>query len=300
MAGREDDDIVSVEMKALKEMVGTLAQSVQVLASRQSAPADSVKKSEALTSQLEFQQRCLKRERDCDSKKQGIVKQQNLLDELKTKVKAASAAAKSARVVVLKDPSADLNQPVDVELKAFTEMEEGIYVLSALDATEKLISARLLDLSVVCAASTNAIGWSVVESLTGSQWRDYCEDEKQALAVKDALTEHEKRAVTASDRAAKEADRKAAGFQRNGYKGRRGGYQPSTYTADGMMVPPPPPGGGPDAERMRPGSAAAGMAARPSTTSGASFHSQNDWCYKCTRTGHRSNNCPNPPAPGRY
>ena len=59
-----------------------LAQLVQTLSARQTAPTEQLKKSVELTSSSEYQQRCLKRERECESKRQGIVQQQNLLDEL--------------------------------------------------------------------------------------------------------------------------------------------------------------------------------------------------------------------------
>ena len=75
MAGTEGNE----EMNVLKGLVNSLAQSVQTLTARQSAPTDQLKKSVELNSELEYQQRCIKRERDCDSKKQGIVRQQNLL-----------------------------------------------------------------------------------------------------------------------------------------------------------------------------------------------------------------------------
>ena len=71
MAGTDGNE----EMTTLKTLVASLAQSVQTLTSRQAAPSEQHKKSEKLTSELEYQQRCLKRERECDSKKQGIVKQ---------------------------------------------------------------------------------------------------------------------------------------------------------------------------------------------------------------------------------
>ena len=92
-------------MKALKEMIGTLAQSVQSIAARQGAPAKTLNKSVALISELEllFQQRCLKRERDGDAKKQGITKWQKLLDELRTDVVAAASAVQAP--TVSKDPS---------------------------------------------------------------------------------------------------------------------------------------------------------------------------------------------------
>ena len=108
MAGTEGNE----EMNVLKTLVNSLAQSVQTLTARQTAPTEQLKKSEELTSSLEYQQRCLKRERECDSKKQGIVRQQNFLDELQTKVKSIAARVESAPAVILDDPSADLSKPV--------------------------------------------------------------------------------------------------------------------------------------------------------------------------------------------
>ena len=87
MAGTDGNE----EMNTLKTLVTSLAQSVQTLTARQAAPTEQLKKSEEVTNALEYQQRCLKRERECDSKKQGIVKQQKLLDELQTKVKSIAA-----------------------------------------------------------------------------------------------------------------------------------------------------------------------------------------------------------------
>ena len=172
------------DMNAMKAMVNSLAQSVQTLTSRVAAPSDQLKKSEELTTTLEYQQRCLKRERECAPKQQGIVKQQNLLDELQTRVKAIAAKVETAPVVVLDDPLADLAQPVKVKRGLLADTDEGKAILLALGATDKLLASRLLDLSVVCAASSNAIGWSVVESLTGASWRNYCTDDKHALVVK--------------------------------------------------------------------------------------------------------------------
>jgi flagellar biosynthesis/type III secretory pathway chaperone len=98
MAGTEGN---ATEMNVLKTLVNTLAQSVQTLAARQAAPTEQLKKSVELTSSLEYQQRCLKRERDCDSKRQGIVRQQNLLDELQTRVRSITATVETAPAIIL-------------------------------------------------------------------------------------------------------------------------------------------------------------------------------------------------------
>ena len=108
---------------------------------------------------------------------------QQKLDELQTKAKAIAAGVESAPAVVLDDPSADLSKPVTVKRGLLSATDEGKETLLALGSTDKLLASRLLDLSVVCAASSNAIGWSTVETLTGASWRDYCTDEKHALVV---------------------------------------------------------------------------------------------------------------------
>ena len=149
-------------MNALKSLVNFLAQSVQTLTARQTAPAEQLTKSEELTSSLEYQLRRLKRERECDSKKQGMVRQQNLLDELQTKVNAIAARVEDATTVILDEPSADLSKPVTVKRGLLSSTDEGKEILLALGAADKLLTNRLLDLSVVCAASSNAIGWSNV------------------------------------------------------------------------------------------------------------------------------------------
>ena len=304
MAGTEGNE----EMNVLKGLVNSLAQSVQTLTARQSAPTDQLNKSVELNSELEYQQRCIKRERDCDSKKQGIVRQQNLLDELKTRVKSITTAVETAPTVILDDPAADLSKPVTVKRGSLADTDEGKEILLALGSADKLLASRLLDLSVVCAASTNAVGWSVVEALTGASWRDYCTDEKHALVVKDTLAAQEKRASDAYDRDRKDRDRKDRGRGRGGggfnssegYRNRRthraGSEEDvgSWNTYNGQYIPPP---SGAPPRSAAPGSAAGGMAANRSS---GSFHSQNDFCYKCTQTGHRSSNCPNPPAPGRF
>jgi hypothetical protein len=303
MAGTDGND----EMTTLRTLVASLAQSVQTLTSRQAAPSEQIKKSERLTSELEYQQRCLKRERDCDSKKQGIVKQQNLLDELQTKVKCIAARIEETEVIVLDDPSADLTKPVAVKRGLLASTDEGKAILLALGSADKLLASRLLDLSVVCAASSNAVGWSTVEALTGASWRDYCTDEKHALVVKDTLAAQEKRATDAYERDRKDRDRKGRGGRRDhdsqGYNSRKNhrgvgqeaaGELNSYNSYNGQYIPPP---SGAPPRSAAPGSASGGMAANRSS---GSFHSQNDFCYKCTQTGHRSNNCPNPPAVGRY
>ena len=92
-------------MNVLKGLVNTLAQSVQSLVARQAVPTEQLKKPVELTSELEYQQRCIKRERDCDSKRQGIVRQQNLLDELKPRVKSIATTVETAPALILDDPS---------------------------------------------------------------------------------------------------------------------------------------------------------------------------------------------------
>ena len=200
-----------------------------------------------------------------------------------------------------------LSKPVVVERGLLASTEEGKELLLALGAADKLLAGCLLDLSVVCAASSSAIGWSVVESLAGASWRDYCTDEKHALVVKDALAAQEKRATDAYERERKDRDRKGRGSRRDhdslGYSSRRNfraapqeaaGESNSWNSFNGKYIPPPssaPP------RFAAPGGASGGMAANRSS---GSFHSQNDFCYKCTQTGHRSHNCPNPPAPGRF
>ena len=127
-------------MNAMKAMVNSLAQSVQTLTSRQEAPSEQLKKSEELTTTLEYQQRCLKRERECDPKQQGIVKQQNLLDELQTRVKSIKAKIETAPVIVLDDPSSDLAQPVKVKRGLLADTNEGKEILVALGAADKLLA----------------------------------------------------------------------------------------------------------------------------------------------------------------
>ena len=95
------------------------------------------------------------------------MRQQSLLDELQTKVKDIAARVEDATAVILDDPSADLSKPVTVKRGLFASTDEGKEVLLALGSADKLLASRLLDLSVVSAASSNAIGWSTVETLTG-------------------------------------------------------------------------------------------------------------------------------------
>jgi len=231
------------EMNALKIMVGSLADAVGKLTAHKTAPEEQFKKSQALTADLEYQARCLKRERECEPSKKSVVRQQNLLDELLVKVKAATDAVNRADVLVAKDFAADFTKPIDVVKEKFVKTDEGKEVLAALSVASTLLESRLLDLSVVCAATTNAIGWSTVESLTGSTWRDYCTDDKHAAVVKDALAEHEKRAVTASDRASKESDRKRDSGKGEGKRRRPPYHSYDTggpyNTVNGVYVPPP-------------------------------------------------------------
>ena len=90
------------------------------------------------------------------------MKQQNLLDELQTKVKSIAARIEDTPMIILDDPSADLSKPVNVKRGLLSSTDEGKEILLALGAADKLLTNRLLDLSVVCAASSNAIGWSNV------------------------------------------------------------------------------------------------------------------------------------------
>ena len=57
------------EMNALKLMVGSLADAVGKLSAHKTAPDEQFKKSQALIVNLEYQARCLKRERECDANK---------------------------------------------------------------------------------------------------------------------------------------------------------------------------------------------------------------------------------------
>ena len=103
---------------------------------------------------------------------QGIVRQQNLLDELQTRVRSITSTVETAPAIILDDPTSDLSKPVTVKRGSLADTDEGKEILLTLGAAERLLASRLLDLSVVCAASTNAVGWSVVEALTGASWRD--------------------------------------------------------------------------------------------------------------------------------
>ena len=140
-------------------------------------------------------------------------------------MKAIAASLVTTPAVILDDPSADLSKPVTVKRGLLADTDEGKAILLALGSADKLLASRLLDLSVVCAASSNAIGWSTVEALTGASWRDYCTDEKHALVVKDALAAQEKRATDAYERDRKDRDRKGRGGRRDhdadGYRGRK-------------------------------------------------------------------------------
>ena len=135
------------------------------------------------------------------------MRQQNLLDELQTRVRSITATVETAPAIIFDDPTSDLSKPVTIKRGSLADTDEGKEILLALGAADKLLASRLLDLmSVVCAASTNAVGWSVVEALTGASWRDYCTDEKHALVAKDALVAQEKRASDAYDRDRKDRD----------------------------------------------------------------------------------------------
>ena len=134
MAGTEGND----EMNVLKALLTSLAQSVQTLTARQAAPTEQLKQGIV--------------------KKQGIVRQQNLLDEQQTKAKAIAASVVTAPAVILDDPSADLSKPVTVKRGLLADTDEGKAILLALGSADKLLASRLLNMSVVCAASSNAIG----------------------------------------------------------------------------------------------------------------------------------------------
>ena len=125
-------------MNALKIMVGSLADAVGKLTAHKTAPEEQFKKSQALTADLEYQARCLKRERECDSSKKGVVRQQNLLDELLVKVKAAADAVNRADVLVDKDFTADLTKPIDVVKEKFVKTDEGKEVLAALSVASSV------------------------------------------------------------------------------------------------------------------------------------------------------------------
>ena len=295
------------DLAQMKTMIGSLAESVKTLSQRQSAPTDQIKECKALTDKLNYEQRCLKRERESDGKKHGVVKQQNLLDELACQVKAATNAVESAQVYVPADPNADMSQPAEMKLVPLGKTTQGAEIVAVLSTAAKLLSARLLELCVVTNASSISVGWATVESLSGASYGDYCEDDKQSLRVKEALAEQEKRALAATDRAQKDRDRSLA--QQNGGGRRRqksynGDVPPppgSTNSWDAMSgqyvpIPPPPPRGGRSAGSvMQPSVASAGLPAR-----GFYDHSANDLCYRCQKTGHKSFECQNPPAPGRH
>ena len=79
------------------------------------------------------------------------------------KVKAAMDAVNRADVLVAKDFVADLTKPIDVVKEKFVETDDGKEVLTALSAVSTLLEVRLLDLSVVCAATTGTL-------LVGPRW----------------------------------------------------------------------------------------------------------------------------------
>ena len=251
---------------------------------------------------MKFEQRCLKREREGDGKRQGVIKQQNLLDELACQVKRATDAVAGAKVYVPRDPNADMSRPAEMELVELDKTPSGEEISTVLATVAKLLSARLLELCVVSNASSVSVGWATVESLSGASYGDYCEDEKQSLRVKEALAEQEKRALDAADRAQKERDRSLA--LSNGPKRYRQMHKqvqmqmdviPPPPPAQSFVPPPPPSRGGSIRTVMRPSAASAGLPAR-----GFYDHSANDLCYRCQKTGHKSFECPNPPAPGRH
>ena len=231
--------------------------------------------------------------------KQGIVKQQNLLGEVASKVRLAIEAVKNVAVHMPKDPSADLTKPVLLEDQDLVKTKQGEELLAAFEAAESLLTSRLLELSVVRAASTNKIGWATVEALSGSSWRDLCSDEKHASNVKDALAEQEKLAVTESEKSQRQAEK--AGNKAAGRRPLRGSYQQppaadSNASRSVSYYVPPPPAGAPNA---RPRAASAGMPAHQQYSASA-YHAANNFCYKCEQPGHRSMNCMNAPAPGRF
>lgn len=290
------------DITEMKNMIGSLANSVKALSERQSAPGAQIKECQKLTDAMRFEQRCLKREREGDGKKQGVIKQQNLLDELACQVKRATDAVAGAQVYVPKDSNANMSKPAQMELVDFDKTPSGEEISTVLTTVAKLLSARLLELCVVSNASSVSIGWATVESLSGASYGDYCEDEKQSLRVKEALAEQEKRAQAAADRVQKERDRSLAlsnGPRRYRQKDKQVQMQmddvPPAPPAQSFVPPPPPSRGGPIRAVMRPSAASAGLPAR-----GYFDHSANDLCYRCQQTGHRSFECPNPPAPGRH
>lgn len=291
---------VSSEISDLKEMVMGLGKSVAALTKASGGrPSNELAAAKDLTEKLKLQERSLKRERDCPPAKQGVVKQQNLLDEVVCKVRLVAAAIDNVKVLVAKDEDASLEdaKPIEVEEVPFKDTTQGMSVLAAVKAAEDLLNARLLDLSVVRAASTNRIGWATVEALSGTSWRDLCEDDKHASNVRDALAEQEKLASAESAKAQKAAENKVS---RRAFRPSVAASAPSVSGASLPSyygsVPPPPPNGGPPSAGPR--AASAGMAARSAAAS--AYHAANDFCYKCQQPGHRSMNCPNPPAPGRF
>ena len=79
------------DITQMKAMIGSLAGSVKTLSRQQSAPSDQIKECQQLTIEMKSQQ-C-----DGDGKKQGVIKQQNLLDELARQVKFAADLVASAK-----------------------------------------------------------------------------------------------------------------------------------------------------------------------------------------------------------
>ena len=302
MANSGQGNDAANEMSQMRSMIGDLCESVKSLSRQQAAPGDQIKECLQLTNDMKYEQRCLKRAREGDGKKQGIVKQQNLLDELACQVKAATDAVAAAKVYVPKDPNANMTLPAEMKLVELSSTIQGKEIDAVLTSASKLLAARLLELCVVATASSVSVGWATVESLSGASYGDYCEDEKEKLRVKEALAEQEKRAVTVADRAQKEKDRSFA--QANaGHKQRnkRGPPPvPQMYNmVDGVHVPPPPSVGAHSISSvMQPAAASAGLPA--SRGRGFYDHSANDLCYRCQKTGHRSFECPNPPAAGHH
>ena len=293
--------VSSSDITEMKNMIGSLADSVKALSERQAAPGVQIRECQKLTDAMKFEQRCLKREREGDGKKQGVIKQQNLLDELACQVKRATDAVAGAQVYAPKDPNANMTKPAQMELVDFDKTPSGEEISTVLTTVAKLLSARLLELCVVSNASSVSVGWATVESLSGASYGDYCEDEKQSLRVKEALAEQEKRAQAAADRAQKERDRSLAlsnGTRRYRQMHKQVQMQmddvPPAPPAQDFVPPPPPSRGGSIRTVMRPSVASAGLPAR-----GFFDHSANDLCYRCQKTGHKSFECPNPPAPGR-